>query len=120
MTKKETLDLLKEVLEYYPHFLDTSDTQTVQRRLDAWHRALKSYDYSSLLDKLTEYAMKSDFPPKVSDLVKGLSVPNTATNIPDKEETKKYLDEIEGKEVPNTDDPQLQAIKEQIKKGLGI
>lgn len=90
MNKKEVYTLIEEVVEYYPNFIDFSDDDKVQRRMDAWHRALKDCDSESILDNLAEYAKTNDFPPKISDLLKGVSL-NRPYNIPDVAETKEIV-----------------------------
>lgn len=90
MNKKEVLRLIEEITELYPAFVNLNDPEAVQKRMDAWHRVLKAYDITSVLDNLSKYALENGYAPKINDLVKGLVVYDS-DNIPGLEETKDIL-----------------------------
>ena len=113
VNKKETYSVLKAIVEYYPNFLNLSDSEAVQKRMDMWHRALKDFDIESILDNLAVYALENEFSPKVSNLVKGLTR-NVGNVIPDVEETKKIMEKYK------TDNPMpVEDVRKLIEEKLG-
>jgi hypothetical protein len=112
MTKQELFDLLKEIAEYYPMFIDVTDEDAMKNRARVWYRALEKFEIESVRDALADFATKSEYAPKIADLVKNNSL-DRQDNIPDVETTKSILDE---KYAPVPKEKQL--TKEQINEML--
>lgn len=117
MTKQELFELLKEIAEYYPAFIDVSDKDAMVTRAKVWYRALEKFDIDSIRDKLADYATKSEYPPKVSDLVKGLNIQDIKHNIPGLQETKQIIAQY--KPLPEEDRPTQEQIRQMIADRLG-
>lgn len=82
MTKRETFSLLSTIRECYDQF------DFDQKKVDAWHEALKTYELEDLKRNLLSFVKISPYPPKVSDLVpKAISW----NSIPNVEETREII-----------------------------
>jgi len=79
-----------------------------------YSKILGDQEYEVVFSNLKEHILKSEYPPKVSDLVK--KQPKSV--IPTHEETMKYLDSLEPKAK---DKPSKEEIKEMARKaGLNV
>lgn len=92
MTKKELFDLLKEIAEYYPMFIDVTDEEAMKTRARVWYRSLEKYEIEGIRDALADFATKSEYAPKIADLVKGSTSQDPVYNIPDVAATKKIME----------------------------
>lgn len=81
MKKSETFTLLALIANYYEQF------DINQKKVDTWHKALKSFNYEQLEKNLLVHVAESPYPPKIAQLVQR----ETATSriIPSIEETSK-------------------------------
>jgi hypothetical protein len=95
LTKREVLELIKEIVEYYPNFIDLGDKDALQRRIDAWHRILGDYEQEAILNSLAAYVVAKEYPPKIADLVKGIPMKDPSYNIPDVAATKEIMKRYE-------------------------
>lgn len=84
MNRSEVITLLETIEAYYPHI----KVENPKLRLEAFERALKSYDAETIHQNLLAYIELNTFPPTVSNLIrkqKGRAIPNF-------EETQAMLD----------------------------
>jgi hypothetical protein len=114
ISKNETYELLTLISEFYDRF------EITQSRIDAWHLALKGFEFERIKENLLHYCRENKYPPKVADLIK-VKVQDRMNAIPDVEETRNYLESLVRKR--DYTDEEIQSIeqsKEKIRKTLGI
>jgi hypothetical protein len=92
MEKKEVAKLLDYVKAAYPMFVKDNNPAII---MDLWTRALKDYEYEAVFNNFMDYATRNEFPPKVSELLKNVSVKSSSYNIPDVAATKELLKKYE-------------------------
>lgn len=118
MNKKEVLDLIQEIEACYPGRLKVDDGKAL---IIAWHRILKDYECTTIMDNLTNYIKFNRFPPTIADLINPKS--EKERYVPSAEETRKYLEERQQLEENNKRDASIQEARkkarEEVNKILG-
>jgi hypothetical protein len=112
MDKKEVGQLLNYVNVAFPNFLRDNKPEII---LDFWFRSLKDFEYGPVLDNLVNYAQINEYPPKIKDLVEGLTI-NENYIVPGIEETKKIMDSYQ---VPKEQRLSPDELKKLFKKQFG-
>jgi hypothetical protein len=117
MTKQELFNLLKEIAEYYPMFIDVTDEEAMKTRARVWYRALEKYEIEGIRDALADFATKSEYAPKIADLVKASTSQDPTYNIPDVAATKEIMKRYEP--APEEERLTQEQIKALVKEKLG-
>lgn len=107
MTKRETFSLMARIAVYYEQF------ELDQKKLDSWHKVLKSYNLEELEAALQAHVSVSVYPPKIADLLKR---PQEARVVPSPEETERIT---AGEEKPASREV-VQSELEKVRVILGI
>lgn len=117
MNKKEVYDLLEIISEFFPGFLNMTDSQAVQKRMDAWHKILQDYEFEQVESAVFEYCRVNDFPPKISQIIKGINKQNESYIVPNLEQTRELFNKWdkeaeEAKQNPLSKDDIQKILKE--------
>lgn len=70
MEKKETLELIRLIMVYYPNFKFGNDQKEQMDTLTAWHGILAEYDVMEISKNLIDYVKTgTSYPPVVGQLL---------------------------------------------------
>ena len=79
MNKKEVYEIARLIRSYY------EQTKFNQEKLDAWYAILQNYEFVKVKVNLEAFVKRSDFPPKMRDLIE--EEKPLSSNVPSYEET---------------------------------
>ena len=89
MIKKQTGEIMQAIADCYPQF------EITQSKVDFWHKTLVDYEFEQVEASLLVYVRGNDYPPKINQLIRGISKQNESYNVPNKEQTMTKLKEFE-------------------------
>ena len=124
MEKKETLELIRLVMVYYPNFKFGHSEEEQMDTLTAWHGILKDYEVLDISRNLIEYVKSgSPYPPIVGQLL-GVREKRAIPNV---QETRRMIAQMEQREKENQrllQDPEekrrIKEIQAEARRNLGM
>lgn len=124
MEKKETLELIRLIMVYYPNFKFGNDQKEQMDTVTAWHGILRDYDVMEISKNLIDYVKTgTSYPPVVGQLL-GVREKRAIPNV---RETRYMITQMEQLEKENQkllQDPEekrrIQELQAEGRRNLGM